>query len=324
MSEAYEHNMYSQARKNIMRTWLIVTVFFVVIAGIGYGFAVIYQDISLVVIAMIGALISNVSSYFFSEKIALSSAGAVPADPRVPEHKRLIQSVENMSITAGIPMPKVHVISDPAPNAFATGRNPHHASVAFTTGILNLLNNTELEGVVAHELSHIKNRDILVGTIVVVMVGFIALLAEIFMRSGMSEGRRSEGGPAAGVIVFAVIIFAVLSPVIGKLIQTAVSRKREYLADASGALLTRYPEGLANALVKISGHARPLQRASQATSHLFIANPFGEKGSMRQWMANLFSTHPPMERRVEALLGEQMKNELLGIDERDKVLVEKP
>lgn len=325
MSDAYEKNMYSQARKNIVRTWIIVTIFTAVVAALGYAVAVYYNNISIVVASVIGALAGNVSSYFFSEKIAISSSGAVPADPRIPEHKRLIQTVETMSIAAGIPAPKVHVINDSAPNAFATGRNPKHASVAFTTGILKLLDKNELEGVVAHELSHIKNRDILVGTIVVVMIGFVAILADMFMRSGLTSQRRSsEGGPAAGVIVLVIVLFAVLSPIIGKLIQTAVSRKREYLADASGAMLTRYPEGLASALAKISGHTMPLKKTSQATSHLFIANPFGDKGSIGQFMKNIFSTHPPMEKRIEALLGEDMKNEMLGIDDRAKELREKP
>ena len=324
MSTAYEKNMYSQARKNIVRTWIIVICFFAVITVIGYAFAVVYNDISLVVIAIMGAMVSNVSGYFFSEKIALSSAGAVPADPKNPQHLRLIRTAENMAITAGIPTPKVHVIKDQAPNAFATGRNPANASVAFTTGIMELLDNNELEGVMAHELSHIKNRDILVGTIVVIMIGFIALLSEIFMRTGLGNTRRSEGGPATGVIVIVVMVFAVLSPIVGKLIQTAVSRKREYLADASGALLTRYPEGLASALAKINGHAMPMRKTSQATSHLFIANPFGKKGSVGKFISNLFSTHPPMEDRVEALLGEAMKNEMLGIDERSGETVDKP
>lgn len=321
---AYEQNMYTQARKNVVRTWMIVVVFTLVVTAIGYGFALVYQDVSLVIIAIIMALVSNVSSYYMSEKIAISSSGAQLADPSNGTHLRLIRMCENMAITAGIPCPKVHVINDPAPNAFATGRNPNHASVAFTTGILELLDDNELEGVVAHELSHIKNRDILVGTIVVVMIGFVAMLGELFMRTGAGRSRRSEGGPAAGIMVLVVILFAVLSPIIGKLIQTAVSRKREFLADASGALLTRYPEGLANALVKINTQAQPMKKTSQATSHLFIANPFGQSRSVGKSIANLFSTHPPMEKRVEALLGEQMKNDLLGIEKEVKELRDKP
>jgi len=324
MSQAYEKNMYSQARKNVLRTWVIVSIFSAVVIAVGYACAIYFDNLSIVVAAVIGAFASNVSSYFFSEKIALSSSGARKANPKNPSELQLIRSVENMSITAGIPAPGVYVIDDSAMNAFATGRNPKNASVAFTTGILKVLDKNELEGVVAHELSHIKNRDILVGTIVVIMVGFVALIADMFMRTGLNgRSRSSEGGPAAGVIILIGIIFAVLAPLVGRLIQFAVTRKREYLADASGALLTRYPEGLASALVKINNNGQPMKKRSQATSHLFISNPFGKNGSIGSSIANLFSTHPPMEKRVEALLGEDMKNELLGIDPREKELQEK-
>ena len=324
MSQAYEKNMYSQARKNVLRTWIIVSVFSAVVIIVGYVCALYFDNLSIVVAATIGAFASNVSSYFFSEKIALSSSGARKANPKNSAELQLIRSIENMSITAGIPTPGVYVIDDPAMNAFATGRNPKNASVAFTTGILKVLDKNELEGVVAHELSHIKNRDILVGTIVVIMVGFVALVADMFMRTGLNgRSRSSEGGPAAGVIILVGIIFALLAPLVGRLIQFAVTRKREYLADASGALLTRYPEGLASALVKINNNGQPMRKTSQATSHLFISNPFGKKGSVGSTIANLFSTHPPMEKRVEALLGEDMKNELLGVDPREKELKEK-
>lgn len=312
---AYENNMYRQSRKNIIRTWIIITLFFLVVSGVAYVFAEYYGNVSIILAAMVGALISNITSYYFSERIAIASSGAKQADPHNPRDRRLIRVVENMSITAGVPTPKVYVIDDPAPNAFATGRNPEHASVAFTSGILEILSDAELEGVAAHEISHIKNRDILVGTIVVVMIGFVALLADIITRIGISGGSRrssGEGGPAAGVIILVAVAFAVLSPLIGALIQAAVSRKREYLADSSGILLTRYPEGLAHALRKISTHAQPMQKSSQATSHLFIANPFGENGSLKQTVSNLFSTHPPMERRVEALLGSREAQDLLG------------
>jgi len=316
--------MYLQARKNVRRTWMIVLVFSLVVVFMGYVCAVYFNNISIVFAAAVGALFSNVSSYFFSEKIALASSGARPANPKVPAEMQLIRSVENMSITAGIPTPGIYVIDDSAMNAFATGRNPKNASVAFTSGILKVLDKNELEGVVAHELSHIKNRDILVGTIVVIMVGFVALIADMFMRIGVNgRNRSSEGGPAVGVIILVGIAFAVLAPLVGRLIQFAVTRKREYLADASGALLTRYPEGLASALVKINNNGRPMKKTSQATSHLFISNPFGKNGSIGSAISNLFSTHPPMEKRVEALLGEQMKNDLLGIDEREKEFKEK-
>ena len=312
MSQAYEKNMYVQARRNVIRTWVIIGLFFGVVLGIGYAFAVLYQDVSLVAIAVVFALLTNLSSYFYSERIALSVSGARRADPTNPEHLRLIRLVENVSITAGLPTPKVHIIDDPAPNAFATGRNHTHASVAFTTGILEVLNDSELEGVVAHEISHIKSRDILVGTIVIIMVGFIALLSELFLRSGMGRDSRSQDGRVAAIMFLAVIVFAILAPLVAKLIQLAVSRRREYLADANAVLLTRYPEGLAGALATISGRHAPLERSSEATSHLFIANPFGAKGSVKNFVGNLFSTHPPMDKRIEALVGEEMKNQLVA------------
>jgi heat shock protein HtpX len=204
--------------------------------------------------------------------------------------------VENVAITAGIPMPKVYLIEDSAPNAFATGRDPQHASVAFTTGIIQLLKNEELEGVVAHELSHIKNYDTRLMTVVIVCVGIVSIMAQIFFRIGGLGGNRKNN--QLGLIFFLLgIILLIFSPLIAKLIQLAISRKREFLADASGVLLTRFPDGLARALEKIDQAAQPMQHADGATAHLFIANPFGKK---RRW-TNLFSTHPPIADRVAAL-----------------------
>ncbi|MFW0871218.1 MAG: M48 family metallopeptidase [Patescibacteria group bacterium] len=311
MKNATIPSIYTQRRRNIIRTWLIILTFGLVVLGIAFVFAYWYQDVSIVVIALVLAIFSSITSYYFSDKIALKSTGAYQADRNNRSHLRIIRMVENMAITAGIPTPRVHIIDDPAPNAFATGRNPEHASVAFTTGLLEILNDAELEGVVAHEISHIGNRDILVGTIVVIMIGFIALLADIFMRMGMLGSHKSgEGGPAAGVTILIVFALAIFSPLIGKLIQAAVSRKREYLADASGALLTRYPEGLAQALIKIQSHAQPLQNVSQATSHLFIANPFLGADSIKDSFRRLVSTHPPIEKRVQALTGKEMQRAL--------------
>jgi heat shock protein HtpX len=200
-------------------------------------------------------------------------------------------------------MPKVYIINDPSPNAFATGRNKEHAVVAVTTGLLQILNKTELEGVIAHELSHIGNRDILLSTAIVVLVGFISILANIFMRGGMGgKGRDNDKG--GGILAIIGIIFIILSPIIAKIIQLAISRKREFLADASGALLTRYPEGLASALQKISQVSTPMKNANTATAHLFISNPFGG-ASISKGIGNLFSTHPPVQARVEALLGDR-------------------
>jgi heat shock protein HtpX len=214
------------------------------------------------------------------------------------EYTDLYHIVENLSITAGLPLPKIYIINDASPNAFATGRNKEHAVVAVTTGLLRLLNKTELEGVIAHELSHIGNRDILLQTVVVVLVGFVSILANIFMRGGM---RRGDNDSKAGNILAVLgIILVILSPIFAQLIQLAISRKREFLADASGVLLTRYPEGLASALQKISGANIPLHNANQATAHLFISNPFGSAGKK---VSSLFSTHPPVEQRIKAIMG---------------------
>lgn len=219
-------------------------------------------------------------------------------------HPDLYNIVENLSITAGIPMPKLYVIDDPSPNAFATGRNPEHAAVAATSGLLAILNRTELEGVIAHELSHIGNRDMLVSTVAVVLVGFVTLLSDFFLRMSMFGGQNRDNR-ASGIIVVAGFLLAILSPIIAMLIQLAISRKREFLADASGALLTRYPEGLASALQKIGAYSRPMARANHATAHLFISNPFGVTDGKKGvgFLTKIFMTHPPMQERVRALIG---------------------
>jgi heat shock protein HtpX len=239
----------------------------------------------------------NITSYWYSDKIALSINHAKQI--KKENNPELWNIVENLSITAGLPMPKLYIIDDPAPNAFATGRNKEHAVVAVTTGLLGILEKNELEGVIAHELSHIGNRDILLSTVVVVLVGFISIIANMFMRSlFFSGGRSSDDNKSGGLLMIVGIVLAILAPIFATLIQLAISRKREFLADASGALLTRYPDGLANALVKISKYQRPMKYANEATAHLFIANPFSLKKAK-----GLFSTHPPVEARVKALLG---------------------
>ena len=210
--------------------------------------------------------------------------------------------MENLSITAGLPMPKVYIVNDPAPNAFATGRDAKHAVVAVTTGLLQILEKNELEGVLAHELSHIGNKDMLVSTIAVVLVGFVSILADVLMRSMLWGGRgRNNDSKAGGILMLIGIIFAILSPIFAMLLQLGISRKREFLADASGALLTRYPEGLANALRKISQYSRPMTRQSSAIAHLYIADPKGNKIGKR--ITGLFASHPPVEARVKALIG---------------------
>ena len=222
------------------------------------------------------------------------------------EYFDLWNIVENLSITAGLPMPKLYVVHDAAPNAFATGRNKEHAAVAVTTGLLEVLDRSELEGVIAHELSHIGNRDILISTVAVVLAGFIALLSNMFLRMGLF-GRRDRDSRAGGVIAIVGIVLAILSPIAATMIRLSISRKREFLADASGALLTRYPEGLARALEKISRYSRPMEKATDATAHLYISNPFGAKSELVTGMHKLFQTHPPMEERIKILRGLDIK-----------------
>jgi heat shock protein HtpX len=290
--------IYTQQTKNTRRTWLLMTLFLAVIVGLGYFISYYYNSPGILYFAIIFSLLMNVASYWWSDKIVLSMAGAKEA--KHDEYTELYHIVENLSITAGLPMPKVYIIEDISPNAFATGRNKDHAVVAVTTGLLRLLNKNELEGVIAHELSHIGNKDILLSTVIVVLVGFVSILANIFMRGGMGRGSRDSDNKGGNVLAIIGIIFVILSPIFAKLIQLAISRKREFLADADGVLLTRYPEGLASALQKISGANIPLQKANNATAHLFIANPFGGAGKK---ISGLFSTHPPVEERIKALIG---------------------
>jgi len=289
--------VYTEQDKNVRRTWFLMTIFLVVIIALGYFISYYYSNPGILYVAIIFSILMNIFSYWFSDKIVLSLSNAKEA--KHEEYTDLYNIVENLSITAGLPMPKVYIVTDSAPNAFATGRNKDHAVVAVTTGLLAILNKTELEGVIAHELAHIGNRDILLGTVVVVLVGFVSILADIFLRGSLGRGRDndSKGG---NILAIVGIVLVILSPIIAKLIQLAISRKREFLADASGVLLTRYPAGLASALQKISGVNIPMQNAHKATAHLFIANPFG---GVSKKVSNLFSTHPSTEDRVKALLG---------------------
>ena len=239
-------SLYTHQSKNVTRTWILMTTFFVIVIALGFVFSQIYGNPNILYGFFIFSVVMNLVAYWQSDKIALRASGAIPADP--VKYLELHRIVENLAITAGLPKPRVYIINDPAPNAFATGRNKEHAAVAFTTGILSILEKNELEGVAAHELSHVGNRDILVSTVAVVLAGFISLLANIFLRSQMFGGNRDSDNKAGTVLMIVGIILAILAPIFASLIQLAISRKREYLADASGALLTRYPEGLANAL----------------------------------------------------------------------------
>lgn len=298
--------IYSEQSKNVRKTWFLMTMFLVVIIGLGYFISYYYNSPGILYGAVIFSLLMNITSYWYSDKIVLSISQALPADHDT--YLDLYHIVENLSITAGLPMPKVYIITDPAPNAFATGRNKDHAVVAVTTGLLQILNKTELEGVIAHELSHIGNRDILLQTVIVVLVGFVGILTNIFMRGGLGRSGRDSDNKGGNILVIVGIVLVILSPIFSKLIQLAISRKREFLADSSGILLTRYPEGLASALQKISSSGLSMQNPNQATAHLFIANPFSrlnarQASNFGNKIANLFSTHPPVQDRVKAILG---------------------
>ena len=238
--------LYTQQDKNVRKTWLLMTTFLVLIVAIGFVFAQIYGNPNILYGFFAFSLLMNIYAYWNSAKIALRVSRAIPADEN--KYRELHNIIENLSITAGLPKPKVYIINDPAPNAFATGRNAKHSAVAFTTGILEILDKNELEGVAAHELSHIGNKDILLSTIAVVLAGFISLIADIFLRSNLFRGSRDQDNKAGSIMMIVGIVLAILAPIFATLVQFSISRKREFLADASGALLTRYPEGLASVL----------------------------------------------------------------------------
>lgn len=288
--------IYTHQGNNIRKTWMLMTIFFVVVIGIGYFFSLYYNNSSILVFFVIFSVLMNVISYWYSDKIVLSMAGAHMADRQ--KYFTLYTTVENLAITAGLPNPKVYVIEDPSPNAFATGRDKNHAVIAVTTGLLSILEKNELEGVIAHELGHIGNKDMLLSTVIVVLVGFVAILADFFRRSLIFGGGRDREGKG-NILMIVGIVLSILAPIFIVLIQLAISRKREYLADASGALLTRYPEGLARALEKISGHSQPMMRQSNAISHLYISDPKGSSLKMR--VSGLLATHPPIDERIKIL-----------------------
>jgi heat shock protein HtpX len=294
--------IYTHQGENIRKTWYLMTGFFIMVIGIGWAISYLLGNPSILVISVLFAIVMNIASFWFSDTLVIKMTGAKPADPII--HRELIRTVENLSITAGLPMPKVYVVNDPAPNAFATGRSPKHASVAATTGILSILDRSELEGVMAHELSHVGNRDMLVSTVAVVLAGFLSIIADMFLRASHTMGVRGDDRDSrvGGILMVLAVIGVLLAPIAGQMIQLAISRKREFLADASGAMLTRYPDALASALAKISANAQPMQRANHATAHLMIANPFGRVGgSLMSRLSALFATHPPVAERIKAL-----------------------
>lgn len=296
--------IYSSISDNKTKTWLIMFLFVIFITTIVYVFSkALNYGIGLAIFALVFATISSIGSYFYSDKLVLLTSGAKKI--KKTDNPELFRTVENLCIGDGLPNPDIYIINDPSPNAFATGRDPRHAVICATTGILDKLNKVELEGVIAHELSHVKNYDIRLMAVVAILVGFIALLANLFMNQlwygGLGGNDREDRNNSLQLaFVLIGIILAILSPVAATLIQLAVSRKREFLADASGALLTRYPEGLASALEKISNDPAPLKSANNATAHLFIVNPFKGKNT-KSWFSSLFDTHPPVTERIKAL-----------------------
>ncbi len=290
--------IYTHAESNIRKTWVLVSLFFVFITGLGWIFSYVFENQAILIYAVIFSLIMNIASFWYSDKVVLAMTGARPIAKQ--DNPELYRIVENLCITAGLPLPRIYIVPEQQPNAFATGRNAQNAVIAITQGLLEKLDKQELEGVVSHELSHIGNKDMLLMTVVVVLVGFIGIISNWFMRSmwfgGIKRRNNRDEGQMGSILALVGIVLALLSPLIAMLIQLAISRKREFLADASGVLLTRYPEGLARALSKIAVDPTPMKNASTSTAHLYISNPFRGKG-----FSSLFLTHPPIGQRIKAL-----------------------
>jgi heat shock protein HtpX len=290
---------YTAISQNKRNSVFLIGIFLIVIIGLGFVFSRAYNAPFLLPFAVIFSFVSAFISYYFSDSITLAMSGAKEIERN--DNPELFNIVENLSIAGGLPTPKIYIIEDSAINAFATGRDPKHAVVCVTTGCLQRLEKVELEGVLAHELSHVGNYDIRFMALVVVLVGTITLLGDWMLRANFFGRRSKDDENSNGIFMIIGIILALLSPIIATLLQLAVSRQREYLADSSGALLTRYPEGLARALEKIQKDTEPLEAANKATASLYIANPFKEGQPSRTWFANLFNTHPPIEDRIKRL-----------------------
>ena len=295
--------LYTHKEANIAKTWLYLTGFLLLVILVGWVISYTLKSQVILWIAVILSILMSFFSYWYSDKIVLKMSRA--KEIKKEDAPELYRTVENLSITAGLPVPRVYIIEEAQPNAFATGRGPKNGVVVVTRGLLDRLDRTELEGVLAHEFSHIGNRDILLSTIVVVLVGVVVILTDFFFRIsfwGGMGGRGRDGGQARIIMILLALGLAILAPIFATLMKLAISRKREFLADASGALLTRYPEGLARALEKISQAPEPLRAASDATAHLYIASPFRGR-EKTSWLHKLFMTHPPTEDRVKALRG---------------------
>lgn len=293
-------NLYENKSSNVRKTILLMTGFFILVIALGYVLSLYFGDITILYIAVALSLILNFTAYWWSDKIALSMSGAQAVTRQ--QATELYRIVENLCITAGLPLPKIYIMQADQINAFATGRNAEHAAIAVTTGALQKLNNEELEGVIAHELSHIGNRDILISSVVVVLAGVITIGSNIFLRSQrFGLGRRRNGGEIFAILA---IVSAILAPIAATIIRLAVSRQREYLADTSGALLTRYPDGLASALEKIRADSAPFPHTHAATAHLFIGSPLNEDDTDKpSFFTQLFMTHPPLSDRIARLRG---------------------
>jgi len=300
-------NLYTYSAVNKRKTWFLMTGFFVFIIIDGYIFAEAMNAPEILPIAVVLSIVMAFVSYWYSDKIVLSMSKAKEVDKE--SGRELYRLVENLCIAAGLPIPKIYIIEDASPNAFATGRDPEHAAIAVTSGILGKLEKTELEGVIAHELSHIGNRDILISTIATVLVGIVVLLADWFRHwsffGGRSRNNDNNSGQIGLIITIIAVVLAILAPLFAQLLNLAVSRKREFAADADAALLTRYPEGLARALEKISNNQPSLKNVNRATAHMFIISPLRSQktnGSV-SWFAKLWMTHPPVEERIAKLRG---------------------
>lgn len=298
--------MFDTSRKNKRKSLFIVSCFVIFMFALVYFVCYLCEvdSIFIVPIAITLSVLSAAGAYYNSDKIVLSMSNAKPAT--MEQNKRMINNLEGLCIAAGLPMPKLYIVEDSSPNAFATGRNPSHAVICVTTGLLDKLNDYELEGVLAHELSHIKNYDILLQTIVIVFVGFVSIISDFYFRMlGHSGGRRRDrddegGNPIQILLLFVGIIFVILSPIAAELMKLALSRKREFLADSSAIELTRNPQGLIDALLKISSDEEPLKSANKSTASMYICNPLKGEESQGFW-AKLYMTHPPIEERIEAL-----------------------
>ncbi len=290
--------LYTQSEKNIRNTYFYLFGFFVFIVALGWVISYLTDSLIVLYFAVFFSVVMSFGSYWWSDKLVLKISGAVPA--KKESYPDLYLMTENLAISAGIPMPDLYVIEDSQPNAFATGRDPKHGVIAVTSGLLQRLEKAEIEGVVAHELAHIGNRDILISTIVVVLVGVVVIIADFFFRIAFWGGGRQREGGLNQLAIIGAIFFLILSPFLAQIMKLAISRNREYLADSTGALITRYPEGLARALEKISASPNQLRRASDATAHMYFANPFKEK-ERKSFIHKLFMTHPPAKDRIKKL-----------------------